>query len=240
MKRRRWSIIHEDEDIIVVDKTAPYLTIPDRYDKTIPCLLSTLSENRTEVFVNHRLDKETSGLILFTKNADAHKFVSELFVEGKVDKHYLTLVKGVPSEEVGLVDLPIAEGSHNKKGMVVSPAGKSAQTKFRIVEKWNRYSLLEIKLLTGRQHQIRVHMKAIRCPVVCDQLYGDGKPFFLSSIKRRLNRRREDVEKPLLRRQALHSHLLSFQHPTSKEMLSFKSELHKDMRAMVNQLRKHG
>lgn len=238
MKKKRWTILHEDEAVIVVDKPAPYLTIPDRYDKTKANLIGILSEEREEVFINHRLDKETSGLILFTKSEAAHKHLSDQFEKRTVQKHYLALVHSAPLEEVGLIDLPIAPSGIRNKGMVVDQNGKESQTKYKILESWRGHSLLEIKLLTGRQHQIRVHMRAIHCPILCDKLYGDGDPFLLSSIKWRMNRSREEEERPLLSRTALHSHILGFDHPDSGERMEFKSDLHKDMRAVVNQLRK--
>ena len=238
MKQKRWQIVHEDEAIIVVDKPAPYLTIPDRYDKTKPNLVGILSERREEVFINHRLDKETSGLIVFTKTAEAHKSLSDQFMEREVDKHYLTLVNRTPQEEIGLIDLAIAPSGIRNKGMILDAEGKEALTKYRVLESWNRYSLLEVKLLTGRQHQIRVHMRAIRCPILCDTMYGDGKPFMLSDIRRRINRDREKEERPLLSRVALHSSLLGFTHPTSGEKVQFESVLPKDMKAVAHQLRK--
>ena len=238
MKQKRWQILYEDEDVIVVDKPAPYLSIPDRYDKTKPNLVTILSARRDEVFVNHRLDKETSGLIVFTKNAVAHKSLSDQFMERRVDKHYFTIVNRKPIEEVGLIDLAIAPSGIRNKGMIIDATGKEALTKYRILESWNRFSLLEIKLLTGRQHQIRVHMQAIRCPIVCDRMYGDGKPFLLSDIKRKINRDKEKAERPLLNRVALHASLLGFEHPTSGEELKFESPLPKDMKAVIHQLRK--
>ena len=197
-----------------------------------------MSERREEVFINHRLDKETSGLIVFTKNAEAHKSLSEQFMEREVDKHYLTLVNRKPLEEVGLINLAIAPSGVRNKGMILDAEGKEALTKYRVLETWDRFSLLEVKLLTGRQHQIRVHMRAIRCPILCDTMYGDGKPFMLSDIKRKINRDREKEERPLLSRVALHSSMLGFIHPRSGEKVNFESALPKDMKAVVHQLRK--
>jgi len=238
MKKKRWEIIYEDNSVVVIDKPAPFLTIPDRYDKNKPNLLGKLSEKREAIKVNHRLDKDTSGLILFTKTPEAHKHLSDQFEQRTIKKHYLTIVHGVPQEEVGLINLPLAPSGIRNKGMVVDKQGKESLTKYKILEAWRRYSLLEVKLLTGRQHQIRVHMRSIHCPIVCDHMYGDGEPFFLSSIKRRMNRSREEEERPLLNRIGLHSYILGFDHPESGERMQFKAELHKDMRAVVNQLRK--
>jgi len=238
MKKKRWEIVHEDASVIVINKPAPFLTIPDRYDKTKPNLLGTLTERRESIKVNHRLDKETSGLILFTKNEEAHKHLSEQFENRTIKKHYLTLVNSVPQEEVGLIDLPIAPSGIRNKGMIVDQKGKESITKYKILETWRNFSLLEVKLLTGRQHQIRVHMRAIHCPIVCDRLYGDGEAFYLSAIKRRMNKSREEEERPLLSRMGLHSYILGFDHPDSGERMEFQAELPKDMRAVVNQLRK--
>lgn len=238
MKKKRWTIIFEDDDLIVIDKPAPFLTIPDRYDKTIPSLLGKLSERRDEVFVNHRLDKETSGLMLFTKNESAHKEMSTAFEKRTIDKHYLALVHNTPTEDVGLIDLPIASASGRKKGMEINATGKESQTKYRILESWQHYSLVEAKLITGRQHQLRVHLKAIGCPILVDKIYGDGKPFYLSSIKRKMNKSDDYEENPLLARVGLHSHFLKFQHPAKDEIMEYSSPLPKDMKAVVHQLSK--
>jgi len=137
-----------------------------------------------------------------------------------------------------LIDLAISPSGIRNKGMILDPSGKETQTKYRILEFWRQHSLLEVKLITGRQHQIRVHMKAIRCPVVADKMYGDGQPFMLSDIKRKINRHREEKERPLISRVALHSSTLKFKHPVSDEFMEFESALPKDMKAAVNQLRK--
>ena len=236
MKKSRWKILHEDEHLIVVDKPARFLTIPDRYDKTKPSLVGVLSERREKVFINHRLDKDTSGLIIFTKSEEAHKVMSADFEARELDKHYLTIVHNTPQEEVGLIDLPIAP--KKGKGMAVSPDGKESFTKYKILESFGRYSYLEVKILTGRQHQIRVHMKAIGCPVLCDKMYSDTEAFYLSSIKRKMNISREEEERPLLERVALHASKLKISHPISKEAMEFESSIPKDMKAVLHQLSK--
>ena len=240
MKKQRWEILFEDENLIVVNKPSPYLTIPDRYDRTIPSLVGILSERREQLYINHRLDKETSGLIVFTKTEQAHKNLSADFEQREIEKLYFTIVIGRPAEEVGLIDLPILQSNSRKKGMIISENGKESQTKYRIIESYNRFSLLEINLLTGRQHQIRVHMRAIGCPVVCDRQYGDGNAFYLSQIKRKMNRSSEKLEKPLLSRVALHAHNLKFNHPITKEAMEFSAPLPKDMKAVIHQLGKWG
>lgn len=239
MKSGRWSILYEDEHCLVVDKPAGLLSIPDRYDPEIPNLLDSLLSYRESILVNHRLDKNTSGIILFSKTTTAHKLFSEMFENRKLDKHYIAIVHGTPAEEVGMINLPLSPSKHTKRGMEVNIKGKEALTKFRILKSWGLYSLLEIKLLTGRMHQIRVHLQAIHCPIVCDEMYGDGTPFFLSSIKKKYRSPKERKERPLLSRQALHASKLSFIHPVSGEEISIESELHKDMRAVIHQLDKN-
>ena len=140
MKRSRWDILFEDDHLIVINKPARFLTIPDRYDKTKPSLIGTLSLKREKVFVNHRLDKDTSGLILFTKTEEAHKALSIDFENRDLEKHYKTIVHGVPAEEIGLINLPTAPRKGRGKGMVVSDDGKETLTKYRVLENYGRYS----------------------------------------------------------------------------------------------------
>ena len=238
MKTKRFNILFEDDNIIVVDKPAPFLTIPDRFDKTIPSLLGILSAKRSEIFINHRLDKETSGVILLSKNAEAHRHISLQFESRSVTKIYEAIVHGMPIEEVGQIDLAISSSPRGKRGMIINFKGKPSSTKFRILRTWKHFSHLEIKTLTGRQHQIRVHMKAIGCPLVVDNLYGDGKAFYLSDIKRKVRFKKEEQERPLLKRMGLHAAKLKFMHPLTRKELIFESVLPKDMKAVINQLNK--
>lgn len=238
MKKQRWEIVFEDDHIIVINKPAHLLSIPDRYDKDLDNLFDSVSRYRTPLFINHRLDKDTSGLVLFTKNEEAHKAFSKLFEERKIDKRYMALTHGIPVEEVGLIDLPL-QFSKNKQRMLVNPNGKESQTKYRVLGAWGLFACLEIKLLTGRMHQIRVHLSAIHCPIIADGIYGDGKPLYLSDFKRKFNRSGKHDEKPLLERQALHAHELHFIHPITRKSISVESPLPKDMKACIYQFNKN-
>jgi 23S rRNA pseudouridine955/2504/2580 synthase/23S rRNA pseudouridine1911/1915/1917 synthase len=238
MKMKRWTIVHEDEDIVVVNKPALYLSIPDRYDNGIPNIKTILQERRPEIYVNHRLDKETSGLILFTKNAEAHKHLSDQFEHRKLTKIYKAIVTNTPPEPVGQIDLAMSKTAHSKKGMALNAKGKPATTKYRVLESFDNYCYLDIKLLTGRMHQIRLHMSSIYCPIACDRMYGDGQPVLLSRIKRKY-RRSGDVEHPLMDRTALHASDLEFTHPRTNEKISLTADLPKDMNAVLYQLRKN-
>ncbi len=236
-KSNRWSIVFEDDHILVIDKPSGWLTIPDRYNNNALNLLTSLQSYRDTVFVNHRLDRETSGLITFSKTEATHKAMNQLFESRSINKHYQAIVKGVPQEEVGMIDLPIAPSEAGKKGMKIHQKGKTSHTKYRILKSYDYFSHLELKLLTGRMHQIRVHLKAIHCPIVCDSLYGDGQAFYLSSIKRKYKGHPE-AERPLLNRVALHSSMIGFEHPITNENLKFESPLPKDMKAVLYQLDK--
>ena len=239
MKSNRWEIVFEDDHLMVIDKPAGLLSIPDRYDPDIPNLYQSLLSYRESIYVNHRLDKDTSGLIVFSKTEECHKRLSELFENQNIEKLYKAILLGTPALEVAQIDLSISANRSGKKGMLVNPKGKTALTKYRVLKDWGSYALVELKLLTGRTHQIRVHMSAINCPIICDSLYGDGRSFFLSDIKMKYRRSHNKEEKALLSRQALHAHQLSFVHPVTNEEMLFNSELPKDMRAVINQLDKN-
>ena len=232
-------ILYEDDDLVVVNKPAGLLVIPDRFKVELPSL-NKLLEVRLEqkIWVVHRLDKETSGVICFAKNETMHRYLSILFQEHQVNKYYAGLVIGRVLPPEGRIESPIAEHSSVKGKMVVARRGKAAVTDYKVAEQWPLYSLVQFQIHTGRTHQIRVHMQSIGHPLVCDELYGDGKPFFLSNIKRKYNlSKSEESEKPLLSRLALHAYRLEFEKP-DHTVVRVDAPLPKDMAACINQLNK--
>lgn len=237
-KRRRLSyhLFFEDSDYVIVDKTSGVLSVADRTNKS-PHLLGLLNDRFGHILPVHRLDRDTSGLMLFARNKEAQKAASELFENRNIQKHYLALVDGRPEIEEGLVDVPIAPSSQSSK-MLVKPNGKDSQTQYRILEELGRFTLIECKLLTGRTHQIRVHMQYIGHPLAVDPIYGQRDGLYLSEIKKHYNLGKEQDEQPLLGRLSLHASKLAFVHPFTEKEVSFESELPKDMRAICNQLRK--
>ena len=239
MKKKRWNIVFENDDFIVVDKPADYLTIPDRYNSEKENLYHCLQSYRENIYINHRLDKDTSGLVLFTKSEEAHKRFSVLFEQRKIDKFYFAIVSGTPPLEMAQIDLALAANKDRSQPVVVSEKGKKATTKYRIIKSWYHYSLLELKLITGRMHQIRVHLKSIHCPILCDPYYGNGLPLYLSDFKKKFRSSNKHAEKPLLERLALHAHKLSFINPMDNKAYEYESELPKDMRAAVKQFDKN-
>lgn len=214
------------------------LSIPDRMQSQ-PSLKDRLIEKYGHIFTIHRLDRETSGLILFAKNEDSHRFYSKAFEERSVQKFYLGLVHGIPVHQQGSIEAPMMEHSLIKGQMVVHKKGKPALTDYEVQESFGKYSMVKFQIHTGRMHQIRVHAKNIGHPIVCDPLYGDGKPVLLSEIKKKFKLSKSvEEEKPMLQRVALHSFQLRFT-DESGMALELEAPLHKDMRALLQQLRKN-
>jgi 23S rRNA pseudouridine955/2504/2580 synthase/23S rRNA pseudouridine1911/1915/1917 synthase len=231
--------LYEDEDFIIVSKPSGLLSIPDRFNASLPSVRSLLEKDlKQSVFVVHRLDRETSGVMAFAKNEAAHRHLSGLMERHEVGKFYAGLVLGTPQPESGRIEVPIAPHPALAGKMMVSKQGKMSVTDYRVAESWPLHSLMQFQIHTGRTHQIRVHMSSIGHPIVCDALYGDGKPFLLSSIKRKFKlAKHEEEERPLLSRLALHAYRLSFLNERGSE-ISAEAPLPKDMAACVAQLNK--
>ena len=229
--------IEETANWVALNKPAGLLSIPDREGKEIS-LKSILQDKYGEIFTVHRLDRETSGIILFAKNAGAHKYFSQLFEDRTIEKVYLGIVSGSLEEKTGTIDFPIGEHPTKRGMMAVMKKGKPSITDYKVREEFGKYSLVQFIIHTGRTHQIRVHMQELGHPIAVDELYGDGKPVLLSSIKRNFKLSKlEEEERPILNRMALHASQLSFADEDGKEY-SIEAELPKDMRALIQQLRK--
>lgn len=237
MSRELFSIIYETDDFVAVNKPAGLLSIPDREGDEIS-LKRLLREKYGEIYTVHRIDRNTSGLIVFAKNEEAHKYFSQLFEERTVEKYYVGIVKGTPSEKEKTIDAPIAQNSVRHTTMIIHKRGKPSVTDYRVLEEFGKYSLLQFRIHTGRTHQIRVHMQYAGYPIVCDELYGDGEPVLLSSIKKKYNLSKEELEeRPILNRLGLHAQRLVFT-DMHKNSFDLEAEMPKDMRALLQQLRK--
>ncbi|MCB0539427.1 MAG: RluA family pseudouridine synthase [Bacteroidetes bacterium] len=236
-KKYQIQLLFEDENYVVVSKPSGLLSIPDRYDETLPNLREILKEIYGEIYTVHRLDKDTSGVICFAKNAEAHKYLNDKFAEGEVKKIYWAFTEGKPEIEEGRIDVPILNDMKNSGRMLVNNAGKEATTFFRLVENYGSISLMEYYPLTGRTHQIRVHSKYLGCPLLVDELYNGKTAFYLSEIKRRYNNRKFEEERPLVSRLTLHAVSIQFEDMKGKEIF-VESELPKDLGALRKQLSK--
>lgn len=230
-------IIFENDNFVVLNKPAGVLSIPDRMQSE-PSLKDMLIEKYGSIFTVHRLDRETSGIILFAKNEATHKYFSKQFEERGVEKFYMGLVHGSPVHKTGTIDAGIMENPVFKGQMVINKKGKPSVTDYEVVEELGKYSLVKFQIHTGRTHQIRVHSKNIGHPIVCDPLYGDGKPVLLSSFKKKFKLSKHDEEeRPILSRVALHSYQLKFTDEAGQPF-DLTAELPKDIRALIQQLKK--
>lgn len=236
---RNLPIIKETADFIAVSKPSGLLSIPDRYNEHIPSALSMLRSHYNEVYTVHRLDRLTSGLLLFARNAETHQYLSSLFEQRDIQKTYTGIVTGRMTETEGTIDAAIAEHPYKKGEMVVVRKGKPSITAFETLSTFSHYSVVNFRPVSGRTHQIRVHAKHIHHPLACDPVYGDGKPVYLSSFKRKFRLGKNELEeRPLLSRLALHASSLRFTAGDGQHFL-LEAPLPKDMNAVVQQLHKN-
>jgi RluA family pseudouridine synthase len=251
--REFWEIpvLFEDEHLIALDKPAGLLTSPDRDDPHRPNLMALLHagiadakpwarERNLGYLTNaHRLDFDTSGVILLAKNKPALVQLANLFGSEKPVKKYIALIRGEPPENNFEVDAKLAVHP-TKPGLVrVDPKfGKKSKTKFQVIERFPRrsYALLKCEALTCRTHQIRVHLRHAGFPVVGDELYG-GKKLWLSSIKPNYRLKPGREERPLISRAALHAESLELAHPVTNQLLTITAPWPKDLAVALKYLR---
>ncbi|MFY8004559.1 MAG: RluA family pseudouridine synthase [Chitinophagaceae bacterium] len=229
-------IVFEQEDFVVVNKPEGLLSIPDREGKEIS-LKVLLQQQFGTILTVHRLDKDTSGLIVFARNEATHKLLSKLFESRDVEKWYAGFVLGNPLDDSGLIDVPIMESPVKEGTMIAHAKGKPSLTAYKVVERYRFYSLVHCQIHTGRTHQIRVHMKHIGNSIAGDPLYGDGKPVLLSSFKKKFHlSKKDEEEKPLFNRLALHAFKLSF--TLNNQFYHFEIPLPKSFIVLSKQLQK--
>ena len=234
-----FTIEFENDDFIAINKEPGILTIPDRHDDTQLSLYKMLNQKYGKIFIVHRLDRDTSGLILFAKNEATHKYLSQLFEKRNIEKKYLGIVRGSMPEKEGSINQPIMEHPVKKGMMVINKKGKPSLTNYQVVEDYGIYSLVEFEIQSGRTHQIRLHAKTIGHPIICDEMYGDGKPVFLSSFKKKYKLSQNELEeRPIINRLGLHSFSLNFKDSNGKEFF-LEAPLPKDMKALLQQLKKN-
>ncbi len=233
-----YELIFEDEHLIVINKAPGVLTLPDRYFPEKTNLFDLLNRKYGRIFTVHRLDKETSGLLVFARDEASHRHLSLQFQNRQVEKKYLALVDGVIDADQGSIDKPIAPHSAHPERMVISQRGKPSLTTFTVLERFKTFTLVEASIKTGRTHQIRVHFQSVGHPLAVDVIYGTREAIYLSNYKRHFNLGRNEEERPLMSRVPLHAHYIAFEHPASGQWAEFNAEPPKDFRALLNQLRK--
>lgn len=228
-------ILFEQAELVAINKPSGLLTIPDRMQSS-KSLKEFLQDRYGQIFTVHRLDKDTSGLVLFAKTEAMHAHLSMQFESRQVQKKYLGLVIGQPLTESGTIDAPIMEDQLQKGRMIIHRKGKPSQTNYQVIQSSPYYSLMEFEPLTGRTHQIRVHAREIGYPLAVDPLYGDGKPVFLSGIKKKYKlSKAEESERPMVDRLALHAWKLQFNMPDGTAQ-SLEAPIPKEFRVLMKQI----
>jgi 23S rRNA pseudouridine1911/1915/1917 synthase len=229
-------IVYEDEHLLVVDKPAGLVVHPaagNRDGTLVNALLHHCGGSLSGIGgvarpgIVHRIDKDTSGLLVIAKHDKAHEGLAKQFADHSIDRRYLAIVSGVPRQAEGSVDAPLARSPQNRKKIAIVSAGrgKRAVTHWKRLELLNDAALVECRLETGRTHQVRVHMASIGHPLVGDPVYGRGK-----TVHRKLLNQLD------FKRQALHAAHLGFIHPVTKGRLSFDSALPSDMQELFTAL----
>lgn len=234
-------IIYEDDSIVLVNKPSGLLTIPDRYNPEKPNLTGYLQKKYGSIFTVHRLDRETSGIIVFARNAASHLALSQAFQLRTVKKKYLTVVTGNLPNDEGIIETGLALDPANPGKMKVMKGGKKSTTMYKVLERFKACNYVEVSIMTGRMHQIRVHFKSIGHPCYVDKLYGKNEAIYIKDVKQRnlnISKKPEEFELPLISRTTLHASQLEITHPVTNEVMTFEAALPKDMKALLNQLRK--
>jgi len=236
MKGTELTVLLEESEFVAVQKPAGLLSIPDRYNKSLPSAYELCQSNHPELYIVHRLDKDTSGILLFAKTKATHQTLNMQFEAHQVHKIYWCIAEGSVTPDHGLLDLPIAHDPHSPGRMIVHPKGKPSKTKYQVLQNFRNYAHLELQPMSGRTHQLRVHMAAIGHPLVCDPLYGIRKTIGIQDIKR--NAQNSFVENPsfLMQRTALHAKSLSF--AIGQNAFAIEAPLPKDFSALLKQLEK--
>lgn len=221
-------VVYEDKDIIVVNKPKGLVVHPanGNWEGTLVNAIMAICKDSLSGIggeirpgIVHRLDKDTSGLLIIAKNDEAHLNMSNQIKDRQVKKIYYALVRGVVPENEATINMPIGRSTKDRKKMAVTKNGKEAITHFRVLERFNKYTLLEVKIDTGRTHQIRVHLSEIGHPVVGDEVYSNGKNEF--GVKGQL----------------LHAKSLDFKHPITGKQMHLETELPEEFENVLKQLR---
>jgi RluA family pseudouridine synthase len=197
------NILFEDDQILVVYKPAGLPVLPDGWEKDAPYLIKLLEEKYPKIWIVHRLDKVTSGVMVLAKSAKAHRDLNIQFEQHGVEKIYHAIANGSPAWEETVARQPLRINvGHNHRTVATATDGKPSETRFRILDRYATHVLLEAKPVTGRTHQVRVHSSALGHPLLADVLYGAPKS-------------------EILDRPALHAQSLTLAHPTTQERMTF-------------------
>ncbi len=246
----RVPVLYEDDDVLVVDKPAGLAVEPERWARDAASLAGAALEIARETDVEgmglayrprlvHRIDKPTTGVVILAKHLEAERALRQDFEHGRVHKEYLALVEGefTPGEP-RLIEHAIASDPRKGGRMCAHPDGKPSQTLVRVETGYRGYTLVRCQLLTGRTHQIRVHLSTEGFPLAVDSLYGRCDALRLSDIKPRYRAKRGQVERPLIDRLTLHAERVRFERPDGGGPVEVTAELPSDFQRVLKQLAK--
>lgn len=229
--------IYQDDDIIVVSKPSGVIVIPDQHINESKTLVGILKKQLNQkIWVVHRIDKDTTGVLVFAKNAESHRNISMQFENSQVYKKYIALLSGVLEENEGTINKPILISGRD---VSIDITGKESITKFKVLERFKSYTLVEAIPLTGRRHQIRIHFWSLGHPLAIDAEYGVSDPIMLSGLKRNYKEKKCEAEKPLISRLTLHAQSLTLTLPSSGIEKTFEAPLPKDFELTLKQLKKY-
>lgn len=242
------SLIYEDDDIVVVNKPPGMVVHPAKghWAGTLTAALAhhfgaglSKTGGPTRPGIVHRLDRDTSGVIIIAKHDQAHERLADQFQDRTTEKEYLAIMVGVYDRDADIVDEPIGPHPHIREKKAIRrdhPDARDAVTTFEIIERFRRFALLRAKPKTGRTHQIRVHLAHIGHPILCDKQYGGRSRITASELRGGLAKPDEPA---LLERQALHAHRLTLKHPTTGERMTFEAPLPEDIDRVLRYMREN-
>lgn len=231
-------IVFENDDYILINKPPHVAALDERTtDKSGVSIVRLAKAYHADAQLGHRLDKETSGIMAIAKNPEAYRHLAMQFEHREVAKRYHAVVNGLHDFDMVSVYLPIAPIKDGTAVRIDREKGKIAETIFNTIRAYKKHTLVECMPITGRMHQIRVHLMCLKAPIVNDPTYG-GDSIYLSDIKRKFNLKKDTEEQPLIQRVALHAHSLTFTQLNGDEA-TFEAPYPKDFDALVKQLEKN-